>query len=118
MQSAPAWHGLDQQNVTVPTHEQVGPLKGELWKDSFGVFRRAPTNVRHPNFGAACGEPGVLRPFSSDGLAVDVAKNRTHGRHLVQGIGDFERPDVPRMPNFIAPFHVTQNSIVHVAMGV
>ena len=118
MQPAPAWHVLDQQNVAVPTHKQVGPLKGELRKDAFGVFRGAPTNVRHPNLGAASVEPSVLRPFSPNFLAVDVAKHCAYGRQLVQGIGDFERPDVPRMPNFIASFHVLENAIVHVAMGV
>ena len=118
MQSAPAWHVLDQQNVAVATHEQVGMLKGELRKDSLGVFRRAPTDVRHPNLGAAGGEPGMSRPFSPDRWAVDVAKDRAHWRHFFQGIGDLGRPDVTRMPNFIASFHVLENAIVYMAMGV
>ena len=118
MQSAPAWHRLDQQDVAVAAHEQVGPFKGELRKDAFRVFRRAPTDVRHPNLGATSGEPGVLRPFRPNGLAVDVAKHRAHGCHFFQGVGDVERSDVPCMPNFIATLHVLENAVVHVAVGV
>ena len=118
MQSAPAWHRFHQQNVAVAAYEQVGPLEGELGQDAFRVFRGATTDVRHPNLRPSRGEPRVLRPLCPNGLSVDVAKHRAHGRHFLEGICDLEAADVPRMPNLVAPLHVLEDSLVHVAMGV
>ena len=118
MQSTPARRRFHQQNVAVSTHEQVGLFEGELGQDAFRVFRGASTDVRHPNLRPSRGEPRVLRPLCPNGLPVDVAKHRAHGRHFLEGIGDLEAADVPRMPNFIASFHMLENAVVHVAMGV
>lgn len=118
VQSTPIGHRLHQQDVAVATYEQVGPFKRELGQDSFGVLGRSSSDVCHPNPRSASGEFRMLRPLRPYGLAVDVAKNCAHWCHGLQRIGDLKGADVSGMPNFVASFHMLENALVHVAMGV
>lgn len=102
----------------MPAHKNIGRMCSQSRPNAFGISPRSASNVGHPNAASFALNVLMFGKIPAQELVVNVAVYRNQGGHGCQRIGDFEVPNVPRMPDFITRGEVMENAVVHMAVGI
>jgi hypothetical protein len=98
--------------------EHVGVTLLKTRENSPCIRPGTPSNVQHFELHSLTVPDCSIGKGRPDAMVINVPVHRAHGRHPGEGIGDSQVPDVSRMPDFVHPAQVMQDSVVHPPVGI
>jgi len=108
----------DAQDVGVARHEDRGASRLDALEDARVVAARVAADVGHQHRGLLAAEEVDERPYAPRRAAVGIAAHGAQGFESGDAVGQLERADVARVPDFIDVGEKSAQRVVEGAVRV